>query len=140
MDIRILYLSIVLIALAVFSCKEEVIEVDCGANSLCTTEEFVTITLEIATCEGEPVVLDDFYTFSDSKKRFEFQLTDAMKATGLYLVITDSELSELEREGTSLIFIGEKNGKNLVEHQMVIGHDCCHVQLIEGEKKIIVEE
>jgi hypothetical protein len=138
-NIKILYLSIVLIALAVFSCKEEVIEVDCGANSLCTTE-FVTITLEIATSEGEPVVLDNFYTFLDSRKKFEFELTDSMKARGLYLVITDSELSELEREGSTLIFVGEKDGKNLVEHQMVIGHDCCHVQLIEGANKITLEE
>ncbi|WP_296620685.1 hypothetical protein [Marivirga sp.] len=128
-------------AISFFSCKEEELSNDdCNLETRICTEEFRSISLEITTPDGNPVILDDFYTFHDSRKKFEFELNDVQKGNGIYPVITDSELDELKREGTTLIFVGEKDGKNLVEHQMVIGHDCCHVILIEGEDKIVIEE
>ncbi|RUA30425.1 MAG: hypothetical protein DSY77_14220 [Bacteroidetes bacterium] len=111
---------------------------ECDGNLFCT-KEFRTISLEITNQEGNPIVLDDFYTFYDSRKKFEYELNDIQKRQGIYPVLTDAEMDEVEKEGTTLIFVGEKDGRNIVEHQMVIGHDCCHVILIEGESKIVIE-
>jgi methionine synthase II (cobalamin-independent) len=111
----------------------------CEENKICT-EEFRTISLEITNQDGDAVVLDDFYTFLDSRKKFEYTLNDFHTENGIYPVLTDAEMDEVERQGTTLIFVGEKAGKNIVEHQMVIGHDCCHVILIEGDDKIVIEE
>jgi len=131
----------VLIVLSFVSCKEDKMgSDDCNLASRICTEEFRTISLQIQDADGNPVLLDDFYTFFDSRKKFEFDSNDFQHERGVYPVITDAELEELEREGTTLIFVGEKNEKNLVEHQMVIGHDCCHVQLIEGENEIVIED
>ncbi|MGM0580451.1 MAG: hypothetical protein ACQETL_07215 [Bacteroidota bacterium] len=139
MKFKGLHFFLLLFSVSFFSCEDENLDSDeCDDNLICT-EEFRSITLEITTPEGEAVILDNFYTFHDSRKKFEFELDDHQKGTGFYPVITDSEIDELEREGTTLIFVGEKDGRNIVEHQMVIGHDCCHVQLIEGEDKIVIE-
>lgn len=141
MKIRSIQFLFVLVAFPLLSCQDENLDADnCDLSTRICTEEFRTISLEVTNQEGDPLVLDEFYTFLDSRKKFEFELNDGHILTGIYPVITDAEIEELERKGTTLIFVGERNGKNLVEHQMVIGHDCCHVQLIEGENKIEIEE
>ncbi|MGJ3234790.1 hypothetical protein [Marivirga sp.] len=140
MKFRGLYFLIAF-SISLFSCEEENLSSDdCDSVSKICTEEFRSITLEIVDLEGEPVILDDFYTFLDSRKKFEFTLNEIQEGQGVYPVLTDAEMDEIDREGTTLIFVGEKDGKNLVEHQMVIGHDCCHVILIEGDDKIVIED
>ena len=140
MKISYLQILLVLFSVSLFSCEDENLDSDdCDDNIICT-EEFVTISLEITNQKGEPIVLDDFYTFYDSRKKFEYELNDIQLGKGIYPVLTDNEMDEVEREGTTLIFVGEKGGRNIVEHQMVIGHDCCHVILIEGDDKIVIEE
>jgi hypothetical protein len=140
MKFRYLQFSLILFTFTFFSCEDEnVNDDDCNLEARICTEEFRTVSLEITTPDGDPVILDDFYTFLDSRTKFEFELDEFQQGTGRYPVITDQELEELDREGTTLIFVGEKDGSNLVEHQMVIGHDCCHVILIEGEEEIIIE-
>jgi hypothetical protein len=136
-----LHLLFVFFSISFFSCEKEKVDTDdCQRELLICTEEFRSIFLEITNQDGDPIELDDFYTFYDFRKKFEYELTDFQKGRGIYTVITDADLQELDREGTTLIFVGEKNGKNLVEHQMVIGHNCCHVQLIAGDDKIVLEE
>ncbi|SMG28561.1 hypothetical protein SAMN05661096_01713 [Marivirga sericea] len=133
-----LYFFIVLFSVSMLACEDENSD-DCDFESKICTEEFKSVTLEIKDMDGNPVVLDDFYTFLDSRQKYEFQLNDPQEGRGIYPVITDSEIPELESEGTVFIFVGEINGKNVVEHQMVIGHDCCHVQLLEGADKILID-
>jgi hypothetical protein len=140
MKIKSWHLFLFTIAFSFMSCEDENISKDdCDFESIICTEEFRSITLEITDLDGNPVILDDFYTFYDSRKKFEYELNDLQEGKGIYPVITDADLQELNREGSTLIFVGEKDGKNLVEHQMVIGHDCCHVLLIEGDDKLIIE-
>lgn len=141
MKFSYLHLVLAFIAISFFSCKDEDLKAqECDLESRICTEEFKTISLEITNPNGEPVILDDFYTFYDSRKKFEYTLNDIQEGKGIYPVITDAEMDEIEREGTTLIFVGEKEGVNIVEHQMVIGHDCCHIQLIAGDDKIVIEE
>lgn len=140
MKFNYLQIFLVLFSLPFLSCEEQNLDSDdCDDNLICT-DEFRTISLEITNQEGDPLVLDDFYTFYDSRKKFEYELNDIQQGHGIYPVLTDSEMDEVEREGTTFIFVGEKDGVNVIEHQMVIGHDCCHVILIEGEDKIVIEE
>jgi hypothetical protein len=135
------YLLIALIFISFFSCTDENSPAgECDLKLSICTEEFRSITLEIEDFDGNPVILENFYTFLDSRKKFDFELDDFQLESGTYPVITDSELEELDREGTVLIFVGEIDGKNIVEHQILIGHDCCHAQLIEGDDKILIEQ
>jgi hypothetical protein len=116
------------------ACQEEGSD-NCEEPVSCT-EIFVTIDLEITNQDQEAVPLDNAYTFIDSRNKIELEITDQMRTSGIYPVATDSNISEFDFEGTTVIFVGEKDGKNLVEHQLVIGKDCCHIQLVEGETEI----
>lgn len=137
MKFRGLYFLIAF-SISLFSCEDEETKIDeCNAPRACTYD-LRSVSIEIKNTDGEPVILDDFYTFFDSRKKLEYEYFS--KENGVYPVLTDSEISHLDRSGTTLIFVGEKDGKNLVEHQMVIGHDCCHVILIEGDDKIVIED
>ncbi|WKV10682.1 hypothetical protein [Marivirga harenae] len=141
MKFNSLYYLVAIFSFSLISCEEDKLSSDdCESENLICTEEFRTITLEIKDGNGNPVVLDDFYTFEDSRNKFEFDKNDFQVENGIYPVISDAELEELDKVGTVLIFVGEIDGRNVVEHQMVIGHDCCHVILIEGETEIQIEE
>ncbi|WKK85459.2 hypothetical protein QYS48_26800 [Marivirga arenosa] len=133
-------LFVLISAFLFFSCEEESNSLeDCNLESRICTEEFRSVELEIVDDNGEYVELDNFYTFFDSRKKFEFSRNTFQQENGLYPVITDAELEELNQEGSVLVFVGEIEGKNVIEHQMLIGHDCCHVELIQGETKLILK-
>ncbi|WKK79455.1 hypothetical protein [Marivirga arenosa] len=133
-------LFVLISAFLFFSCEEESNSLeDCNLESRICTEEFRSVELEIVDDNGEYVELDNFYTFFDSRKKFEFSRNTFQQENGLYPVITDAELKELNQEGSVLVFVGEIEGKNVIEHQMLIGHDCCHVELIQGETKLILK-
>ena len=63
-------LFVVVVPFLFFSCKEEVAQTDCPPTIGCT-EVFVSVTLEVVDTDGEPVALDDYYTFIDSKNEFK---------------------------------------------------------------------
>jgi hypothetical protein len=131
-------LFVVVVPFLFFSCKEEVAQTDCPPTIGCT-EVFVSVTLEVVDTDGEPVALDDYNTFIDSKNEFKIDKADSNPAEGIYPVASDAQMNLLSFEGTVLTFVGVIDDQNVVEHQMTIGKDCCHIQLLEGEEKIVVD-
>ncbi len=97
------------------------------------------ITLNITTSDGKPVLLDEYYTFIDSRTRFTSDSQTTELLPGYYFVVTGGELEYIEEDGTILIFVGVIDGKNVVEHQMVVNKDCCNPYLIQGDSSIIVD-
>lgn len=129
-----------IIAVALFSCEDDQMDAsNCNLSNIICTEEFKTITLEITNQNGEAVMLDEFYTFIDSRNKIDTLSNDGFK-NGVYPVVTDSQEKEFQEENTIVIFVGVKDGRNLVEHEMVIKSDCCHIGLVEGDTSITIEE
>ena len=127
------YLSFSVAILFLFianSCKE-VEQPDCSA--VACTKEYRSISLTINDKDGNPVVLDDYYTFIDSRNRFKIEQGDLSIPNGIYPVVSDGEMDQLSFEGTILIFVGVNDGQNIVEQQFLVGKDCCHIELISGE-------
>ena len=108
----------------------------CSPDIICTMQ-FKIINLEIENGEGEPIVLDEFYSKIDDKT-IEIPYDVYELKEGLYPVVTDGQMAALEFEGTEIIFFGLINGETVVEHKMTIGKDCCHIELLDGDKKIIL--
>ncbi len=108
----------------------------CAPDIMCTME-FKIIDLEIKNSAGEAIVLDKFDTEIDGE---EIEIpTDVYElSNGSYPVITDSQMKDLDFEGKKVVFFGLINGKIEVEHQMIIGKDCCHIQLVKGETNITI--
>ncbi|SMG28498.1 hypothetical protein SAMN05661096_01712 [Marivirga sericea] len=108
----------------------------CPPDVICTME-FRVLKLQIVDQSGSPVQLDSYYTeFSDFNVTIDEELTQLEE--GNYPVATDGEMDSVDFEGKVVTFIGIKNGSKIVEHKMVIGKDCCHIILVEGEQKITI--
>jgi hypothetical protein len=108
----------------------------CPPDIICTME-FRVLKLQIVDQEGNPVQLDGYYTeFRDFNVTIDEELTQLEQ--GVYPIATDGEMDSLDFDGQDATFIGFKNGAKVVEHKMVIGKNCCHILLIEGEQKITI--
>jgi hypothetical protein len=133
---KISLILMVLFALVASSCKEDD-QQNCAAVGC--TEEFRTITLTVTDQNGEPVIFDDYYTFIDSRNRFKIERDTSFLEAGIYPVASDAELNQLSFDGTILTFVGDIDNQNVVEHQMLIGKDCCHISLISGEITVQID-
>ena len=131
------FAAIIFFAFIQMSCEAEAEK--CEQPQVCT-DIFVTISLEIKNEANRSVALDDAYTFIDSRTKIEFELTEENKISGIYTVANDNHMDAFDYDGTTVIFVGEKDGANIIEHQMIIGKDCCHIQLITGETEIIIKD
>ncbi len=119
------------------SCEKE--EDNPCTDQLACTEIFVTLSVEVVDQDGEPVILDNYYTFIDQSNRFDFTDSSYNLGEGVYVIATDNERPEIDFGGTNVVFVGELNGKNVVEKSLVIGKDCCHIELLQGETNIQIE-
>lgn len=106
----------------------------CDPDVICTME-FRVIKLQILDRDGMPFQLDSYYTkFADFNLTINEELTQLEE--GYYPIATDGEMDSVSFEGQKVTFVGIKDGTKLVEHEMVIGKDCCHIILVKGEDKI----
>jgi len=121
------------------SCNDETNSDKLDCSSISCTFELRSIVLEITDAKGGAVILDDYHSFIGSRTKFKIDKSSDSRFQAFYPVATDSNMDLLEAEGTIVIFVGIIDGKNVVEHQMLIGKDCCHIQLIEGATEIVVE-
>lgn len=81
---------------------------------------------------NQPINVDTFYTQNlDNGNTYSIQNTTAGPSDS-YIVITDGQLSEINREGTNLRFIALLNDQIVIQQDFVVGHDCCHVIPISG--------
>lgn len=114
----------------------------CDPDIMCTME-FKIIYLEIKNAAGEPFIFDEFYITKGSD-RIEAADDVYQPKSNSYPVATDELMSKLSFDGDTLSFVGVKEKKNGEEdiwvHQMVIGKDCCHIQLIDGDTEIVITE
>ncbi|PTB90512.1 hypothetical protein C9994_17285, partial [Marivirga lumbricoides] len=108
----------------------------CDPDIMCTMD-FRVINLKVMDEDSQAVVLDSFYTsLNGSEIKIEANLFENNE--GVYPVATDGQMNQLSFEGDKATFIGIKNGKKVVKHQLKIGKDCCHVVLMEGDEKVVI--
>lgn len=139
-------LAAALLAASLLSCNKRTSNNDaegCPKGVACTMEAR-SVGLRIRDKSGQPVVLDDFKTVRNRDGRTVSQYqpsswTDTMRRRGSYMVLGDGT-GQTERNGLAFTFIGYKAGTELVRERFIIGHDCCHVELLEGPQEITVSE
>ena len=103
---------------------------DCPTELFCT-EEFRTITFSPMTIGF--IILDSYYSQNlDNGKTYNFGHTGILPQDEFYVIITDGQMEEIEKEGTTIRFFGLINNQIVIEQDFLIGHDCCHVITIEG--------
>lgn len=104
---------------------------DCPTELLCT-EQFVSLTFS-PRVNGEFVELDSYYTQNlDNGMAYIFDSDHNLPISEFYIVISDAQLNDIDKEGTTLRFFGTKDNQLVIEQDFIVGHDCCHVIPLEG--------
>lgn len=126
------YIFLLLLAMAMLSCNDDDLQ-NCNGNLVCT-EEFRTVLVNVVDMDGEAVSLDSYtVTNLDTDTPLTF---DPIVWIDTYPIADDSMLNELPKEGQRIEFVGLLNGEEMIRETFLVGHDCCHVILLDGDTTI----
>lgn len=131
---KLVYL-ILSISFIIASCASEdeplTTDNDCPPNLSCT-EIFVSLTFSPKDGNNQPIILDSFYSQNlDNGNTYSIQNTN-VSTQNSYVVITDAFIEEIQKKGTQIRFIGLIGNQIMVQQDFLIGHDCCHVEGLDG--------
>ncbi|MFD1315623.1 hypothetical protein [Namhaeicola litoreus] len=135
------YLTI-LMAIMLTTCdnnKEE--KIDC-TDTICTMD-FRTIAVSLKDNNGNPISLDKFKVTSlDNQKDItrdldNFNLEEARKS-GAYPVFGDELREKYQSKEVEVLFEGYIENKKVANLTFLVGADCCHVFLIEGQLEVVL--
>jgi len=105
---------------------------ECPDNIACT-EQYVTLTVSFSDNNGDPLVLDSYtVTLVATGEVLTFS-SNIDPVQGTYALAEDKHLELVEKNGSELRFEGIVDGSKVVDEIFLVGHDCCHVVLIEEE-------
>lgn len=130
-----LFFLFILNSVFIFSCSntDDSISnlIDCSANIGCT-EVFVSLTFSPKNENGQPIMLDSFYSQNlDNGKTYSISSGNLLNTTS-YVVVTDGQLDEINQSGTNVRFFGLQGNQIVIQQDFVVGHNCCHVVPLSG--------
>ena len=130
-------LSASLLSVIIFTSCEQTDNVsECDIDGAVCTTEFRTVFMTLKTSSGTPFVLDSVVVTKGGEKIFS-EKTDTI-SSGLFPVITDSEMNDIVKEGSQVTFKGYSSGQEIVSEDYKVGHDCCHVVFIQGNQDLVL--
>jgi len=101
------------------------------------TEEYVTLIVTIIDSEYNPIELDSYkVVLIDTFQDITINESDWMKNLGIYPLFSDSYTNDYLNDSVEINFMGYINNKIVVNENYIVGADCCHVHLIEGQTDI----
>ncbi len=112
---------------------------DC-ATAICT-EIFVTLNVSIIDADGNAVVLEEF-TITDETSGSN--ITDKVvqggisNGNGSYPLYHDGFILDIQNSSVELLFKGYIDGNEVVNAPFIVGADCCHVSLSDGNNTIVL--
>lgn len=110
----------------------------CPDDIICT-EVFVSITLKVEHISNKAIDTQKTITEIEGSSKI-ITNNDVDTFLGTYVILDDLSIDELVPSGTRVSFRGFGSGDKLLwDEKYVIGHDCCHVVMLEGKEKIIID-
>ena len=129
---KLMIFTALFLLIGLSSCEEDSQPLECATDLICT-EQLVSFAFQPTNGQGEPLILDNYYTQNlDNGNSYDFNNPSFSNTPGFYIVISDSQMNEIEADGTRIRFIGEVNGEIVVQQDFVVGHDCCHITQVSG--------
>ncbi|HQE13363.1 MAG TPA: hypothetical protein PLQ78_11475 [Flavipsychrobacter sp.] len=116
----------------------------CPTNIGCTME-FRMFSITIQNMDGSPKTLDSFYTLLkgtntvlENSSTYTNSKLAQIKSTGIYPAISDEDLEQLvPYQNMEVVFVGFKNGKEVIRHTILVESDCCHINLKSTNNPIV---
>ncbi len=116
--------------LVAIGCQEDDALVDNCPSDLVCTLEFRTIGVDVYS-NGAPLVFDEYIvTDLETGERIEFE-EDWSSIPGTYVIATDALVDKVKQSGSRFLLEGFTDGVKIFEKVYLVGHDCCHIILIE---------
>ena len=113
---------------------------DCPPDIMCTMD-FRSVSLTLTDQNNGPVILDSFRSDLATKDSVLMDQTSEpqhIDFKNVYVVANDSHMRTVVKSGSDVVFRGFKAGREVVNHKMKIGHDCCHISLISGSNTVTI--
>jgi len=134
-----------LLVLLTLNCSDNGTEDAPNCLDVICTREYRTITINIKDKDGVAVALDYFkvivlsngvdITLEPSSSEYDY-----MANNGTYPLFSDKYVAKYSNRELEINFKGYVDDELLVDSDYVVGADCCHVLLIEGEKEVRVND
>lgn len=132
---RLFTAAVFLLTLSSNSCDKEP---ECPDDLICSMI-FASINVELVDANDEPIVLTKAQVTSKHLDNPIDPLAEALPG-GPYTIADDSHMPYLSKnEPRKFKFEGWVDDELVVSETYLVRHDCCHVKLEEGRKKIVVE-
>lgn len=123
-------LSLLFLVVFLISCGKD--DDDCTGNLICTTE-YRSILIEVLNSDGSRVIFDQF-TVTNLQTN---EVVDLDWEPGdLYPIADDSMRHILPGSGQQIELVGFINGQEVLRQVFLVGADCCHIVLLEGDTTI----
>ncbi|MCH5685840.1 hypothetical protein LWM68_17255 [Niabella sp. W65] len=147
---RALNIFILCIGLVVLACNKKAgvgddCESGCKPNRVCT-EEFRSLMVQVVNSSHAGVELDSFKVVRvrDNKMIVDNvqwqQPAGVSYQPGVYLVYSDAYMDKTSVCGEDFEFRGYLKDKVVANKTYTIAHDCCHINLVSGDIKIVIEQ
>ena len=124
------HLSLLFLIVFLMSCGKD--EDDCSGTLICTTE-YRSILVEVLNSDGTRVIFDEF-TVTNLQTNEVIDLD--WESGDLYPIADDSMRHDLPSSGQQLELVGFINGQEVLRQVFLVGADCCHIVLLDGETTI----
>lgn len=143
--ISTLFISLIILACNKNSRVSDDCESKCKPNRVCT-EEFRSLMVQVINPSHAGVELDSFKVVRLKDKKV---ILDNLKwqqhpgvsyKPGVYLIFSDGYMNETSVCGEDFKFEGYLKDKVVGEGLFKITHDCCHINLVSGNTKIVIRE
>jgi len=118
-----------------YSCEKEDNEGQGSQEVFCTTD-LQYILLKLKYPDSRPYQLDSSKVFWVNENRYLERYSTYRRdshVSGIYIIVNDLMLEDLQNKQEVMRFIGYKNNKVLVERDVLVGADCCHVMYLGTE-------
>jgi len=103
---------------------------DCEEEVICT-EEFRTLTVELKDENGDAITLSKVVVTLGATGDTLYRDALINSVPGVYALANDNHLELLKSTGSKVVLHGYENDDLLVSNTYWVGHNCCHVELLE---------
>lgn len=117
----------------------------CQEEAVVCTMEWRAYTVTIKDENGNPVILDDYYTMNKATGEIvRFQdnisyLDSLQKSQGIYLIISDGQKHWARYGYFEFLFNGFIGDSLVINEEYFIDADVCHIGDLKGNLEIIIK-
>lgn len=115
---------------------------ECPEERMCTMD-YRLITVNVKNEKKERVSLDSisvYLTEQPSVILISENAKDNQETLnyGAIRIAEDRHMHQVRKDGSKVTLLAFSKGQQVIKESYVIGHDCCHITLISGNRDIIV--